>query len=101
VVSHHLIGRTIRSGVAVAAIAFPAWAHATQVPPHSLAINSYSLRALKPDGPVSQAPTQSSSQPGFQWADAGIGAGAAVLLTAAAVGGGMTRRRRIQRSVIG
>jgi hypothetical protein len=43
-----------------------------------------------------------SAQPGFQWGDAGIGAaGAAVLLGGAATGVSLTRRRRLQRTVVG
>jgi hypothetical protein len=45
---------------------------------------------------------QHSSQSGFQWGDAGIGAaGAAVVLGGAAAGVGVTRRRRIQRTAVG
>lgn len=110
----HLIKRTLAGGLVIAAIGFPSGAQAMRAgagggepavgvsAPVRFPVNSYSLRALRPDSSVSNASVQRSSEPGFEWGDAGIGAaGAAVLLSAAAVGAGMTRRRRNQRTVVG
>ena len=109
----HLIKRTLAGGLVIAATGFPPGAQAMRTvtggsepavvrsAPGRFPVNSYSLRALAPNTSVSDASVRRSSQPGFEWGDAGIGAaGAVVVLGAAAVGAGMTRRRRNQRTLV-
>jgi hypothetical protein len=107
---HHSILRPLTGGLVIAAAGLPASSqarifHDRPVPSLIRSIRlpdtPYSNRALRPDGSASGASVRVSSQPGFPWGDAGIGAGAAVLLGAAATAAGMTRRRRIQRTVGG
>ena len=92
---HDLIKRSVVSGLAIGAAAFPSAAQA-------MFINGGG------GGPVvtTSAPAAASSvrQPapseGFEWGDAGIGAaGAVVLLGGAAAGVGVTYRRRTQRRI--
>ena len=91
---HHLIRRTAATGLLIAAAASPSTAQATFM---SAGSDPGPIAAPVSTSHVSRA--QSSS---FQWADAGIGAaGATLLLGAAAAGTGLTRRRRLQRPVMG
>jgi hypothetical protein len=82
----HLIKRSLASGLAIAAVGFPSAAQA--------------MVYGGPSGTATPAPTSATltatpPQGGFQWGDAGIGAGAAVvLLGVGALGTGATRRRR-------
>jgi hypothetical protein len=104
---HHLIGRTLTGGLVIAAVGLPGSAQAGSPRDQPVARSTasirlpdtpYSLRARTPGGSASDA-VQPSSQYGFQWADAGIGAaGAVVLLGGAAAAAGMASRRRIQRT---
>ena len=108
--THRLTKRALTGCVMIAAVSVPAPAHAGTVhgPPvcqgvcqlhgHMYAdpsLNAYIQLASRQTVPH-------TSQPGFQWDDAGIGAaGAAVLLGGAAAGVVLTRRRRPQRTVVG
>ena len=103
---HHLIERTLTGGLVIAVVGLPASAQArisrdqpAARPTASIRLpdTPYSLRARTPDGSRSD-PVQ-SSQSGFQWGDAGIGAaGAVVLLGGAAAAAGTATRRRIHRT---
>lgn len=94
---HYLIKRSLLSGLAMAAVAFPSAAQAMR--------DDEGLgRPLPVAGPPTPAPSthEATSSGGFEWGDAGIGAaGAVVLLGGAAAGAGVTRRRRIQRRLAG
>jgi hypothetical protein len=110
VLTHHLTRRAVTGCVTIAAVgvAAPAQAQTVHGPPvcqgvcqlhgHMYADPSLNAYIQLAGG----RPVPHTSQPGFQWGDAGIGAaGAAVLLGGAAAGVGMTRRRRLQRTVVG
>ena len=102
---HHLIKRMLTAGAVIAAAGFPSAAQATSdsagyVP---VIVSHASQTVLGPtdassggyDFAASAAPATAPSGSGFDWNDAGIGAGGAVLLLGtAALGAGMTRRRR-------
>ena len=112
--NHHLIRRTLTGGLVIAAVGLPTSAQAkfiesgggpsapavsTTVP---WPVNSYSSRALHPYESANAASAHHSSRSAFPWSDAAIGAaGAVVLMGAAGAGVGMTRRRRIQRALVG
>jgi hypothetical protein len=86
--NHHLIRRSLASGLVIAAAGFPVAAQARFAvdPPAGSSAPLVSAPSV---------PQTTSTQPGFQWGDAGIGAaGATLLLAAGALGTGMTRRRR-------
>ena len=92
---HHLIKRTLASGLAFSAIGFPSAAQAMFVGGGAVPT------APAPGGPAAPEPV-ATSHSAFQWGDAGIGAaGATVLLSAAALGTGLARRRRPQRTIVG
>jgi hypothetical protein len=115
--NHHFIKRSLAAGAVIAAAGSPATAQAMVVgneessipvaPPASVSSAPQGLDQLQrnvqqwfavhgrfPSSAVSTAPVATSSG-GFQWGDAGIGAGGAVvLLGTAALGAGVTRRRR-------
>ena len=108
---HHLIKRTLAAGAVIATAGFPSAAQATfigggaaRVPVTAPVIVSHASRTvLGPtdassggyDFAASAAPATAQSGSGFHWNDAGIGAGAAVLLLGtAALAAGLTRRRR-------
>jgi hypothetical protein len=110
---HYLIKGSLVSGLAVAAVAFPSAAQAMfltgsaggPVAPtrtHAAARPSAAASSPRPTTPVQAVSPESSSSGGFQWVDAGIGAGGSlILLGGAAAGAGVTPRRRIQRTVAG
>lgn len=85
--NHHLIKRSLASGLVIAAAGWPAAAQArVSVDPPA--------GSSAPIVSVPSAP-QTSSHSSFQWGDAGIGAAAAVvLLGTGALGASVTRRRR-------
>ena len=108
---HHLIKRTLAAGAVIAAAGFPSAAQAMYfggrggsvpvTPP--VVVSHASQTVLGPtdassggyDFAASAAPATAQSGSGFHWNDAGIGAGAAVLLLGtAALAAGLTRRRR-------
>ena len=80
------IGRALTAGALVAAVAFPAASPAMPII----------------DPPARASAQGASSGSGFQWDDAAIGAGAALVLvgTGGAVAGG-ARRRRLRRALAG
>lgn len=86
---HHLIRRTLAGGLVVAAGTVPAAAQAR----HATG-DTFSSSSSYPAPIVISSP---AAQPGasFQWGDAGVGAGAALLLSAGVAGAAMTRRRRV------
>jgi len=91
---HYLIRRSLVSGLAVAAVAFPSAAQA-------MFIDGGGTPIPTPGAPSVQQRSPASSG-AFHWGDAGIGAaGAVVLLVGAAAGAGATRRQRFQRRVAG
>ena len=111
---HHLIRRTLTGGLVIAVVGLPASAQAMRIEAGAgpsapavsttvrLPVDTYSSRALHPYDPASAASVQRASEPAFQWSDAAIGAAGAVLVMgAAATGVAITRRRRIQRALVG
>ena len=80
------IGRALTTGALVAAVAFPSASPAMPII----------------DPPARASAESAPSAPGFQWDDAAIGAGAALVLvgTGGAVAGG-ARRRRMRRALAG
>ena len=112
--NHHLIRRTLTGGLVIATLGLPASAQAKIIDsgggPSAPAVsttvtwpvNSYSSRALHPYDSAHAASAHHDSRSAFPWSDAGIGAaGAVVLMGAAAAGVFMTRRRRVQRALVG
>jgi hypothetical protein len=82
----HLIKRSLAGGLVIAAVGFPSAAQAMLYGGPS---------GASTPAATSAAPLTATAQGGFQWGDAGIGAGAAVvLLGVGALGTGATRRRR-------
>lgn len=94
-----IIRRSLVAGLAIGAASLPAGAHAMLPLPDPV----YSTGSQ--DSNAIALPAQSTgqtSQGGFQWGDAGIGAaGTVVLLGTGAVAAGAIRRRRGQRPAIG
>jgi hypothetical protein len=92
----HLIRRALSASLLVAGASFPAAAQARPWIDPPAAATAPSVERTAP----SIERTASGGGSGFHWGDAGIGAGAAVLLvgTGGAVAGG-ARRRRVQRAV--
>lgn len=89
-----LIKRTLASGLAIAAVGFPASAQAMFIDGGGAASAPTAAVPARPAASVSDAKS------GFQWGDAGIGAaGATMLLGVGALGAGVTSRRR--RRVVG
>jgi len=90
---HNTIRRTLAGGLVLAAASFPATTQARRMPDVPFG-----------PGPVIQTaapqPVTHAGQPGFQWGDAGIGAGTALLLSAGVAGAAMTRRR-VRRPAVG
>jgi hypothetical protein len=94
----NLIKRALTGGLVIAAVGFPSAAQAR------FNLNPVPFAGSSP--PVASSPsvqqTESSTQSGFQWGDAAIGAaGTVVLLGAGVAASGATRRRRTQRTVVG
>ncbi len=90
----------LAAGIAVTAAAFPAAAHARFEldPPGGGAV----APPVQAPAPQPAASAQSDGSNGFQWGDAGIGAGGTVvLLGAGAVAASAARRRRSQRAIAG
>jgi hypothetical protein len=90
--NHHLIKRSLASGLVIAAAMIPAGAaQAFQI---EQAGGSGPIPVAPPASQVAPAQPASSSGSSFQWGDAGIGAGGAVvLMVTAALGASATRRR--------
>ena len=89
----NLIKRSLVSGLAVSAVAFPSAAQAAFI--DGGGGGPVLVTSTPSAAPVQREPAPSA---GFQWGDAGIGAGGAVLLLGgAAAGAGVTYRRRTQR----
>lgn len=120
--------RTLSAAALIAALAAPSTASAALIggggsgPSSSgqlAQLQSYQQAVAKSFGPTpgglagptvrahtaaisSVRPTAASSPEGFQWDDAGIGAGGAVLLLSVGAGAaGAMRRRRVHRTAIG
>jgi hypothetical protein len=91
---NRLIKRTLAGGLVIAAAAFPATGQAF----HPIGGTFSSSTSSTPIVTVTPAPQGDSS---FQWGDAGIGAGAALLLSGGVAGAAITRRRRVQRLAVG
>jgi hypothetical protein len=86
--NHHLIKRSLATGVAIAAAGLPASAQALVIEGPT---GSPPSGAAGPSVPQRVATSHSS----FKWSDAGIGAAVATgLLGAGALGVGASRRRR-------
>jgi hypothetical protein len=103
-----LTRRSVTAGLAVLAASFPAAAQArviddpgpvTAVPSSlspAVAVNAPPARSAAP------APAPSTADAGFQWGDAGIGAGGTLLLLGGgAAAAGAARHRRGHRPVAG
>lgn len=88
----------LAAGIAVAAAAFPAAAQARfELDPPGGGAVAPPVQAPAPQSPVASV---SDGSNGFQWGDAGIGAGGTVvLLGAGAVAASTARRRRSQRAI--
>ena len=106
----HLIRQALAGGAVIAAVVLPASARAGMFHGPPVCQGVCQLRGHMYVDPNWSALIHLSggqsvahrSESGFHWGDAGVGAaGAAVLLGGAAAGIGMTRRRRIQRTVVG
>jgi hypothetical protein len=88
--NHTHLSRFVAAGMAIVAVGLPAAAHADVIavagPPAGggPAIARPAAAAIRP----------LSSQTGFVWGDAGIGAGGAVVLIAGCAGGAAVMRRR-------
>jgi hypothetical protein len=96
---HSKIKRFLVAGLVIGAASFPAAAQARFLisPPGT----SMSQPARVASVPTRPQPS-SGAQSGFQWGDAGIGAGGAVVLVGVgAVTASATRRRRVQRVITG
>lgn len=91
---HHLIRRTLAGGLVIAAGAVPAAAQARYVTGDTVSSTS------SPPAPVVISSPAPQSGASFQWGDAGVGAGAALLLSAGVAGAAMTRRRRVHRPAV-
>ena len=89
--NHHLIKRSLASGLVIAAAMIPAGAAQAFHPEQA---GGGLPVATAPASQVATSQPTASSDSSFQWGDAGIGAGAVVLMGAAALGAGATRRRR-------
>ena len=94
--THTMIKRSLVAGLVIGAASFPAAAQAmyAEDPPAS---------ASEASAPLVSAPSvTTTSQSGFQWGDAGIGAaGTVLLLGGGASAAGAMRRRRAHRPVTG
>jgi hypothetical protein len=88
----------LAAGIALAAAAFPAAAQARfELDPPGGGAVAPPVQAEAPQPPVASV---SGASNGFQWGDAGIGAGSTVvLLGAGAVAAWAGRRRRSQRAI--
>jgi hypothetical protein len=105
--NHNLIKRSLASGL----VAVGAAVSVGVGPASATAFDVNANGSLVPAPTVSAQPISTASQPtsvtspgngGFDWGDAGIGAaGSALLLGAGLLGAGVTRRRRVQRTVVG
>ena len=96
--------RYLVAGVVVGAAGLPAAAQATVIEVASGGGRPVA-RAAAPAPVPAPAPRPASAQPGFDWGDAGIGAGGAILLVGAGaagvVGVGQSRRRTARRALLG
>lgn len=122
--ARNLLKRSLVAGVAIGAAGLPAAAQARFIegagapaapPAHAVNAASAQQQFARPHAHVQQrsavaggrsvaSPVRStaSSQAGFQWGDAGIGAAGTVLLLGASAGAaGTMRRRRTHRPVTG
>lgn len=91
---------SLAAGAVIAAASFPSAAQARwNLNPPTV------MTASAPAPPASGSAIRQTgviAQPGFQWGDAGIGAGGAAVLLAAGVGTvGIARRRRGHRPMVG
>jgi hypothetical protein len=88
--NHTLVKRSLATGLALGAVVVPATAQAR------LELDPNYAPGPAPARVVHQRPLV-SAQPGFHWADAGIGAGGVIVLLGAATGaaGAMRRRRPV------
>jgi hypothetical protein len=96
------IRRSLAGGLLIVAASFPAAAHARlNLEPGGARPVSTTVRTAPAQRSVPRsAPT--SAQPGFHWADAGIGAaGTVLLLGTGAVAYSAPRRRRGHRAIAG
>ena len=95
-----LTRRGLAAGIAIAAVGFPSAAQAMWVGgPYA----SHARLVIAPPSHVGNAPTASSSNSSssFDWGDAGIGAGGAIVLLSAGAAASVSIRRRGQRVVTG
>lgn len=121
--SHNLIKRSLVAGLAIGAASLPAAAQARPVEASASPVASSALRTASVQQQLarlhadvqqrfaaeggwpsvaSSVPSVMTSQGGFQWGDAGIGAaGMIVLFGTGATAAGAMRRRRPQRPVTG
>jgi hypothetical protein len=118
--NHNLIKRSLIVGLTTATVAFPAAAQAmhaedsggvvlaTQVPATEPGIDqlqsndqqSFAAHSQSVSRTPSSTTATATSGNGFQWGDAGIGAGSAVvLLGVSGLGAAAMRRRRPQRTL--
>ncbi len=89
---HNTYKHWLASGLAIAAVSFPAAAQGR------IMIDSTGHPSAPAPAP-SRPPAESA---GFQWDDAGIGAaGTVLLLGAGAMAAGLARRRRANHAVVG
>jgi hypothetical protein len=86
--NHTHIKRSLAAGIAIGAAAFPA---AAQADMFSRAPGGQTPAAIS--APLHRV--AATTQTGFDWADAGIGAGGAIVLVGAAASAVATRRRRV------
>jgi MYXO-CTERM domain-containing protein len=94
--NHTFIKRSLALALSTTAVAFPAGAQAFHIEGGP---TGDPVQIAGPQSTVSAPVTQSSSS-SFQWGDAGIGAGGAVLLLGASgLGAVAMRRRRPQRTL--
>lgn len=102
--NHTFVKRSLAAGLMTAAAAFPAVAQARYVEDSGGSPSAAQVQVAgpQPASRVASLATAQSSGSSFQWGDAGIGAaGAIVLLGAGGLGVATTRRRRVQRTVVG
>lgn len=100
-VKRNRIRRWVTGGVVIAAASFAPAAQARPILEDPPAAAASSAPAQPAQGP-SVRQTEASSQSGFRWDDAGLGAaGTAGLLGAGVLASGAARRRRTQRTVVG
>lgn len=100
--THHLIKRSLAGVLVVAGAALGVGAAPASARPYNLNANgSYVPAQIATSQTGSHASVGVNARSGgFDWGDAGIGAGSTVLLTAGLLGGGLTRRRRGHRTAI-